>query len=116
MKLKTALLGKTYVFKSLKEVLGTAGADTRWEGTREITEKLGINAWGAHCTLGPRYAQRFVSWLLFTYKVKVKALVSQLCLTLCDPMDCSPPGSPVHGILQARILEWVTIPFSRGSF
>ena len=34
---------------------------------------------------------------------------------LCDPMDCSPPGSPVHGILQARILEWVTIPFSRGS-
>ena len=36
-------------------------------------------------------------------------------LTLCDPMDCSPPGSSVHGILQVRILEWVTIPFSRGS-
>ena len=35
---------------------------------------------------------------------------------LCDPMDCSPPGSSVHGILQTRILEWVTIPFSRGSF
>ena len=35
--------------------------------------------------------------------------------TLCDPMDCSPPGSSVHGILQARILEWVAIPFSRGS-
>ena len=34
-------------------------------------------------------------------------LVTQLCLTLCDPMDCSPPGSSVHGILQARILEWV---------
>ena len=33
----------------------------------------------------------------------------------CDPMDCSPPGSSVHGILQARILEWVAIPFSRGS-
>ena len=40
---------------------------------------------------------------------------AQLCPTLCDPMDCSPPGSSVHGILQARILEWVTIPFSRGS-
>jgi len=40
---------------------------------------------------------------------------SQLCLTLCDPMDCSPPGSSVHGILQARILEWVTISYSRGS-
>ena len=46
---------------------------------------------------------------------KVKVLVTQLCLTLCVPMDCSPPGSSVHGILQARILHWVTIPFSRGS-
>ena len=35
--------------------------------------------------------------------------------TLCDPMECSLPGSSVHGILQARILEWVAIPFSRGS-
>ena len=35
--------------------------------------------------------------------------------TLCNPMDCSPPGSSVHGILQARILEWVAISFSRGS-
>ena len=42
-------------------------------------------------------------------------LVTQLCLTLCDPMDCSPPGSFVHGILQARILEWVAILFSRAS-
>ena len=39
----------------------------------------------------------------------------QSCPTLCDLMDCSPPGSFVHGILQARILEWVAIPFSRGS-
>ena len=38
-----------------------------------------------------------------------------LCPTLCDPMDYSPPSSSVHGILQARILEWVAIPFSRGS-
>ena len=37
------------------------------------------------------------------------------CLTLCDPMNCSPPGSSVNRILQARILEWVAIPFSRGS-
>ena len=42
-------------------------------------------------------------------------LVPQLCMTLCDPMDCSPPGFSVHGILQARILEWVAIPFSRAS-
>ena len=36
----------------------------------------------------------------------------QSCLTLCDPMDCSPPGLSVHGILQARTLEWVAISFS----
>ena len=39
---------------------------------------------------------------------------AQLCPTFCDPMDCSPPGSSVHGIFQARILEWVSISFSRG--
>ena len=41
--------------------------------------------------------------------------VAQSCLTLCDPVDYSPPGSSVHGILQARILEWVAISFSRES-
>ena len=45
----------------------------------------------------------------------VVVLFAQLCLTLCDPMDCNLPGSSVHGILQARILEWAAIPFSRGS-
>ena len=42
-------------------------------------------------------------------------LVTQSCPTLCDPMDYSPPGSSVHGILQARIVEWVAISPSRGS-
>ena len=43
--------------------------------------------------------------------------ISTICeiVTLCDPVDCSLPGSSVHGILQARILEWVAIAFSRGS-
>ena len=45
----------------------------------------------------------------------LKVLVIQLRPTLCDPMDCSPPGFSVHGVLQARILEWVAISFSRGS-
>ena len=45
----------------------------------------------------------------------LKVLAAQSCLTLCDSMDCNPPGSLVHGILQARILEWISIPFSRGS-
>ena len=47
--------------------------------------------------------------------LKLKSEVAQSCLTLCDPMDCNLPGSSVHGILQARILEWVAISFSRGS-
>ena len=42
-------------------------------------------------------------------------LIAKLCLTLCDPMDCSLPGSSVHGILQARVLEWVAMLSSRAS-
>ena len=42
-------------------------------------------------------------------ELKVKVLVTQLCPALCSPMDCNSPGSSVHGILQARILEWVAI-------
>ena len=49
------------------------------------------------------------------FVVVVVALVTQSCSTLCDPMDCSLPGSSVHGILQARILEWVAMISSRGS-
>ena len=44
--------------------------------------------------------------------VCMRVLVAQSCLTLFNPINCSPPGSAVHGILQARILEWVAIPFS----
>ena len=49
------------------------------------------------------------------WKWKVKVLVAQSNLTLCDPMDCSPPGSSIHGILQVRILEWAAIPISKFS-
>ena len=44
------------------------------------------------------------------------AKLFQSCSTLCDPVDCSPPGASVHGIPQARILAWVAVSFSRGSF
>ena len=43
------------------------------------------------------------------------AKLPQLCLTLCNPLDCSLPGTSVHGILQARVLEWVAMPSSKGS-
>ena len=45
-------------------------------------------------------------------KVKSESVVAQSCLTLRDPVDCSLPGSSVHGIFQARVLEWVAIAFS----
>jgi len=47
-------------------------------------------------------------------KVKSESEVAQSCLTLSDPMACSLPGSSVHGIFQARVLEWVAIAFSEG--
>ena len=47
-------------------------------------------------------------------KVKSESEVAQSCPTLSDPMDCSPPGSPIHGIFQARVLEWGAIAFSVG--
>ena len=53
-------------------------------------------------------------WGISWYNRFVHAQLLQFCLCLCDPMDCSPPGCSVHEILQARILEWVAIPFSRG--
>ena len=48
-------------------------------------------------------------------KVKSESEVVQSCLTLTDPMDCSLPGSSIHGTLQARVLEWVAIAFSMGT-
>ena len=69
--------------------------------------------------ISPNY---YVCLKCFSIRISVSSLlaysqvlVSQLCLTLCDPMDCSQPGSSVHGISQGRILEWVAISFSRES-
>ena len=52
-------------------------------------------------------------WLHRREKKKWKLIVAQSCLTLCDPVKCSLSGSSVHGILQARILKWIAIPFFR---
>ena len=51
----------------------------------------------------------------FSVQLSVVVLFTKLCLALCDPTNCSLPGSSIHGILQARVLEWVAISFSRGS-
>ena len=52
---------------------------------------------------------------VYQFSQSIKSEVAQSCLTLCDPMDCSLPGSSIDGMFQARILEWVAIFFSRGS-
>ena len=54
-------------------------------------------------------------WMTFIIALLPDCVCAQSCLTLCDPMNCSRPGSSVQGIFQARILEWVAISFSRGS-
>ena len=53
--------------------------------------------------------------LYYIYTILSESEVAQSCPTLCVPIDCSPPGSSVHGIFQAGVLEWVAISFSRGS-
>ena len=60
------------------------------------------------------YSALSVSYLLSSESGNC-CLVAKSCLTLCHPMDCSPPGYSIHGISQARILEWVAISFSKGS-
>ena len=56
-----------------------------------------------------------VNQWLSEYKFAAAAKLLQSCLTLCNPIDCSPPGSPIPGILQARTLEWVAISFSNNN-
>ena len=59
------------------------------------------------------YSTDFEDYDLLTTNTTCACSVAQSCLTLCDPVNCSPPGSSVHGILQARTLEWVVTSFSR---
>ena len=70
--------------------------------------------WGSFI-LWPMISFRYMPRSGIAGSLKVEVLVAQSCPTLCDPMECSPPGFSVHGILQVRVLEWITIPFSRGS-
>ena len=76
-------------------------------------------SWGRMCTCicmarSLCCSPETITTLLIGYE-KVKVLVTQPCLTLCDPIDYSLPGSSVRGLLQARILKWIAIPSSRES-
>ena len=73
---------------------------------------------GSHsCKFPGRKVSLYFSFKTFPKRLSNHCMLSRFssCPTLCNPMNCIPPGSSVHGILQARILEWVAIPFSRGS-
>ena len=79
-----------------------------------------IYCWVYICMAETRFVYLFTCWktfglLQFCTVVDSEVKIAQSCPTLCDPMDCSLPGSSVHGISQARIMEWVAISFSRGS-
>ena len=58
---------------------------------------------------------KYMTMILSKLSIVQFSSVTQSCPTLCDPMDCSLPGSSVHGVFQTRVLEWVGISFSRGS-
>ena len=115
---------------------GRKAGKASW-GPRPITEGHLLHWWPEHVLVGERekVCKRFLLWMegissnyLGCWKLiessvpryppdtKLQSvLFTQSCLTLCNPVDCSPPGSSVHGILQERILEWVAMPSSRGS-
>ena len=68
-----------------------------------------------HCGALQRWSTALHLQLSRSHRTSCCCLVTKLCPTLCDPMDCSPPSSWVHGISQARIMEWVAISLSRES-
>ena len=91
-----------------------------WTGRPGVLQSIGLQSWTwlsdwteLNILLDKNTQQPGIEGN-FPNLIKLK-LVTQSCLTLCDPMDYSPPGSSVHGILQARVPEWVAISFSRGS-
>ena len=92
-----------------------------WQIYREKVETRAYFIFsGFKITMDSNYSHEIKRHLLFGRKAMTilsesKNEVAQLCLTLCDPMDCSLPGSSVHRIFQARVLEWAAISFSRGS-
>ena len=99
---------------SLQEYLANPDLAERFQDwCSKVQDSLGF-----HVTVG-YHASDLVSGSLVLILFKsacVCAKLLQLCLTLCNPMDCSLPGSSVHGFLQVRILEWSAMPSSSGSF
>ena len=104
----------------------------QWLGLDTLTMGLEFNPWSGSWyptsqavqqkkkerKKGRKKEKKKVNWKIYSHGFVNFCchLVTQLCLSLCNPMDCSLPGSSVHGILQVRILEWVAVYFSRWIF
>ena len=110
---------------NLMDIIWASSGSWWWTGKPDVLQSMGPlrvrNNWATELTEPLDYVNFTITqwsrhYFNFHFIDKVKwSEVSQSCPTLCDPMDYSPPGSSIHGILQARILEWVAISFSRGS-
>ena len=90
----------------------------KWFAVRDFVSSLSLKSHYLY-SFWTYYLQNIVIFFnllcILCMRACTHAKLLQLCPTLCDPMDCSPPGSSVHGIFQARTLEWVAISSSRGS-
>ena len=104
----------TYVGEILKHLVLWTVHIPQLRNTWPKTQSM-IQTWHSVSKYGMTGFHHNLFSLLFLYAVAAAAKSLQLCPTLCDPMDYSPPGSSVHGILQARLLEWVAMPSSRRS-
>ena len=103
-----------------KTKIMASGPITSWEIDGKTMETVAdFISVGSKITADSDCSHEIKRRLLLERKVMTNLVssseVTQSCPTLCDPMDCSLPGSSVHGIFQARVLEWVVISFSRGS-
>ena len=94
----------TFHFHALEKEMATHSSVLAWR-IPGMGESVGLPSMGSH-RVG-------YDWSDLVAVVVVVCLVAQSWLTLCDPINCTPPGSSVHGISQARILEWVAISFSK---
>ena len=99
-----------FSFLGLINLMGISFNHEEWEEREEETGMVTEKMWH-HSTV---FCRSQVELLIFPHSCRC-CLVIKSCLTLCNPMDCGPLGSSVYGILQARILKWVDISFSRVS-
>ena len=96
-----------------KETLGFFKNELFTSASHDHSQRRRVNCQYFFLIQNPSYKMSKIYYFLIRIK-HVCAKSSQSCPTLCNPMDCSPPGFSVHETLQARILEWIAMPSSRG--